>query len=298
MDLYLNKENLVLTNSKKPLIGLIGIPWDSCTVDFPGQRFAPNALRDELRKTNFFHFKTKTKVDELFTDFGNLEVVHGNQEETIERLEKTIKNLLEQKPEIKPFFAGGNHSITYMTCSSLKKARKKSFSLIVFDTHTDIWKDYSNKLFQGNFNYLLLEQGIVDKIIVVGVKEFTEKDYREELKKFKGKLEFVFLDEIEKQGLKKTTKKIKEFIGKNDFYLSIDIDVLNAWLTTGTGCNESIYGLQVKDLIEIISGLNNKNLVALDLVEVNPLIDKTRITIITASYIFRKLLVVLSRGLK
>ncbi|MFH1752049.1 MAG: arginase family protein [archaeon] len=294
MDFYLNKENLVLTNSKKPLIGLIGLPWDSCTVGFPGQRFAPNTLREELKNTNYFHQPTKQNVEEFFVDFGNLEVVHGNTEETIKRVEITTKKLLEQKPGLKPFFIGGDHSITFMTCNALKKARKKSFNLIVFDAHTDCWQDYSEKLFHGNFNYLLLEQEIVDKIIVVGVKEFTEKDYSKELKKFKGKLEFVFLDEIEKQGLKKTTKKIKEFIGKNDFYLSVDIDVLNAWLLTGTGCNESIYGLQTKELIEMISGLNNKNLVALDLVEVNPLIDKTKITTITASYIFRKLLVVLN----
>ena len=65
-------------------------------------------------------------------------------------------------------------------------------------------------------------------------------------------------------------------------YLSIDIDVLDPSFAPGTGTPEA-GGLSSRELLRVLRGLTNLNLVSGDLVEVSPAYDHAEITALAAA---------------
>jgi agmatinase len=79
-------------------------------------------------------------------------------------------------------------------------------------------------------------------------------------------------------------KRIRDRVGDNPLYLSIDIDVLDPAHAPGTGTPE-IAGMTSRELVNIIRGLQGLNLVSADMVEVAPAYDHAEITSLAAATI-------------
>ena len=72
---------------------------------------------------------------------------------------------------------------------------------------------------------------------------------------------------------------IMEFSNGKELYLSLDIDVLDPCFAPGTGYKEP-GGLTSRQLIYLVQRLNKvKTLKAVDIVEINPLLDKEGLTV-------------------
>ena len=281
-DSWLSWADLKLEESKA---ALLGVPWDSSSTAYPGQRFAVKSIREELNLFNAYDFDLKKNVFNSFTDLGNLEVLQGNRKETQERLDSTIEKLFERNPKIIPVFLGGDHSIAYQAVHAMNKAGKK-FDYSVFDAHLDLWQEYGNELHHGNFNRFLFEENLVEKRMQLGTRTF-EENRKSNLKKFKVKS--FHLQEIRKKGFQKAKKEIQKEINKmNKIYLSIDIDVLSPEHCPGTGHPEP-EGFSVNELNELIKLFKGK-IIAADICEVNPLIDSGRITSVNAAYLLKTIL--------
>ena len=70
-----------------------------------------------------------------------------------------------------------------------------------------------------------------------------------------------------------------EFSSGKELYLRLDVDVLDTCLARGTGYKES-GGLTSRQLIYLVQRLNKiKTLKAIDIVEINPLLDKEGLTV-------------------
>jgi agmatinase len=77
-------------------------------------------------------------------------------------------------------------------------------------------------------------------------------------------------------------------------YLSIDIDVLDPAFAPGTGTPEA-GGLSNRELLRVLRGLTQINLIGGDLVEVAPAYDHAEITSIAAATVIFDLITLLSR---
>ena len=77
-------------------------------------------------------------------------------------------------------------------------------------------------------------------------------------------------------------ERIRERVGNQPLYLSIDIDVLDPCHAPGTGTPE-IAGLSSRELVAILRGLQGLNLVGGDIVEVAPAYDHAEITSLAAA---------------
>ena len=75
---------------------------------------------------------------------------------------------------------------------------------------------------------------------------------------------------------------ITERVADLPVYLSIDIDVLDPSFAPGTGTPEA-GGLSSRELLRVLRGLTNLNLVSGDLVEVSPAYDHAEITSLAAA---------------
>ena len=94
----------------------------------------------------------------------------------------------------------------------------------------------------------------------------------------------VHCDELQQHGVEHVVQRIRERVGDNPLYLSIDIDVLDPAHAPGTGTPE-VAGISSREMVGILRGLQGLNLVAGDVVEVSPAYDHAEITSLAAATI-------------
>ena len=95
-------------------------------------------------------------------------------------------------------------------------------------------------------------------------------------------------DEIEKQGVDKIVERIRNRVGNNPLYLSIDIDVLDPAHAPGTGTPE-IAGMTSREMVNVIRGLSGMKIISADVVEVAPAYDHAEVTSLAAATIVYEL---------
>ncbi|HIL41803.1 MAG TPA: agmatinase, partial [Gammaproteobacteria bacterium] len=92
----------------------------------------------------------------------------------------------------------------------------------------------------------------------------------------------VHCDEFQQEGVEHVIKRIRDRVGDNPMYLSIDIDVLDPSHAPGTGTPE-IAGMSTRELVGVLRGLSGLNIVSADVVEVSPAYDHAELTSLAAA---------------
>ncbi len=259
MFLHTERLNLISENNdlKSSDIAIFGVPFDSTETNIPGQRFAPNAIRDA-----FLAKETGTLTDKIY-DAGNIICVSGNAKNTLKRLEDTIKDLFQYTKTTTPILLGGEHTVTLGAVVALKE-KHPELQVVSFDAHFDLKENYQGeKLSHSTVMRRIVEIGIPVTIIGARAKSLEEHDF---------------------------SKNINQDINKVDFtkptYISIDMDVFDPAHAPGVGDPET-NGMAPKDILDIIE--KKINLAGADIVEANPMIEK-HITCSLAADILIKLL--------
>jgi len=101
--------------------------------------------------------------------------------------------------------------------------------------------------------------------------------------------ELISTDDIDDIGIPAIIAQIRQRIGTNPVYLSLDIDVIDPGLAPATGTPEP-GGWTTRELKRIIRGLAGLNFIGADLVEVAPAYDNAEITGIAAADLVHDLL--------
>jgi len=159
-------------------------------------------------------------------------------------------------------------------------------ALVHFDAHLDTWDTYFGAPYtHGTPFRRAAEEALFkdDASIHVGIRGplYSREDLIEDAEMgFK----VVHCDELQSHGVEHVVKRIRDRVGDNPLYLSIDIDVLDPAHAPGTGTPE-IAGLTSRELLGIIRGLQGLKLVAADIVEVSPAYDHAEITSLAAATI-------------
>src|SRR5215203_4354044 len=163
-------------------LALIGIRYDENSSFTKGAADAPPQIRAALRSDAWnltSENGTDLSGDAIFFDAGDIEPVQGSEMSAL--IENSIHTLIADG--LAPISLGGDHSITYPIVRAF--ARKyQNLSLLHFDAHPDIYDSY-----QGNRNShaspfaRIMEQGLVKRLVQVGIRTFTA-DQRAQVKKF------------------------------------------------------------------------------------------------------------------
>ena len=247
---------------------LVGIPFNGGALGIRGQEKAPLVVFKKLKEIEFFERKRNKLLD--YEPFF-LEVNNNNIEDSF----KTIEKFFSDQGKNEFFYVvGGDHSITYPLVKGIFKGEGRK-GIIVFDAHPDV-EPYPSIPAHDSWLRALLKEEIIDEVILLGVRNIGEK-------------EMLFLKENENRVFYYSARQLmfdKEIIDDvmsrinkwSITWLSIDIDVLDPLFAPGTFYKEP-FGLDLKYLsyfIERISFL--KNLKGMDVVEVNPDLDKNELT--------------------
>ncbi len=257
---YLDRSNALYEDLSDKEFVIIGIPFDSTETSLPGQRLAPNKIREILK------FKD---TERLWDDVGNVVVVPGNARKTLERVEEVLEEIDFNKLVV----LGGEHTITYAPVKYFK-SKHKELQVVVFDAHYDLKDNYEGELFNHST--------IMRRIKELGVELF-----------YKGVRRYD--DEEENYASKHVEDAPK--LKRIPTYITIDLDYFDLPLAMGCADKES-NGFTYKDFIDEIDAILNRvgkdNIVGFDIVELNPLLDVSGVTTSLAADI----LIEISRKLK
>jgi agmatinase len=277
-------------------IAVVGVPFDSGVSYRPGARFGPAAVREASRLLRPYHPELDVSpfAERQVVDAGDIAVNPFNIGEAIETLQQEAEAL--QANGTRLVTVGGDHTIALPL---LRAAAKKHgpVALLHFDAHLDTWDTYFGEPYtHGTPFRRASEEGILDTSALshVGTRGplYGKRDLEEDRRLGFG---IVTSGDVLRRGVAETVDALRQRIGDRPLYVSVDIDVLDPAHAPGTGTPEA-GGMTSRELLEILRGLRDLNLIGADVVELAPAYDHAEITAIAASHVAYDLVSLLSLG--
>ena len=277
-------------------VAIIGVPFDAGTSYRPGARFGPQAVRQASRqlRTNYHpNYDVEPFKVQQVADAGDITCNPFNIDEAIKQIEDGATDLLNKVGSIVTI--GGDHTIALPLLRAVNKKCGQPVALVHFDAHLDTWDTYFGAPYtHGTPFRRAREEGLFldDASMHVGIRGplYSRDDLKEdENLGFK----IIHCDDFQTQSIDEIVKRIRDRVGDNPLYLSIDIDVLDPAHAPGTGTPE-IAGMTSREMLNVLRGLSGMNLVSADVVEVAPAYDHAELTSTAAATIVYELINILA----
>ncbi|WP_137388702.1 agmatinase [Rhodoligotrophos defluvii] len=253
---------------------IIGLPSDSGGPYRTGARFGPNAVRaisvmlrpiNPYRGINVFE---RLRV----ADVGDASVVPGYQEESLGRLEESLRSLVDAG--VAPFSIGGDHSVSLPGLRAVA-ARHGPLALIHFDSHSDTWDKYfAGKRYSAGTPFRrAVEENLVspEHSIQIGMRGslFQTNDVSQSLDLG---YEVITTDGLFEMGIPAVVDRIAQRAAGRPAYISFDLDFVDPAFAPGVQTPEA-GGPSSREALDLLRRLHGVNLVGCDVVELNPLYD-------------------------
>ena len=244
-------------NIKENSFGIIGVPFDSTTSYHSGARLGPIVVREASFGFEKYNTIFNKELTTTFYDFGDINIIPGNCEQTCAIVEDTVNEILDLN--LKPIIIGGEHSASIGSIKALSE-RYEKLTVIHLDAHRDLAFDFiGEKYSHATVMRRAHEMGV--NLVQIGIRsssaeeeEYVKSTY--DIQTFKNKDTHKHMDAIE------------YYIANIDgpIYVSIDMDVVDPAIAPSVG-NPTPGGLFVSEIENILETLCRKNIVGLDVVE-------------------------------
>jgi agmatinase len=286
-----------------PDIGILGVPYDLTSSHTPGCRFAPDEIRSATdgERSHSFPLLSDNEnplrsqpLSKLISieDIGDLDVMGQLPESAKVNIAEAATKLSMHQSYL--LFLGGDHFVTYPLLKGVWRGRPGRYGLIYFDSHADFYKDYAGySLSHATPLRRLVEDDIVriDDVLAFDIRSAIPSQRRD-------------LWPSKPEGI--LTKD--DFLGRLDeiaemvdiLYVSVDLDVLNPGVLSGVSHPES-GGLSMMQLAALLRKCFETGKVQYaDVVEYNPLVDRTGTGAIMARDVVKEILTgfAIEKGLK
>jgi agmatinase len=254
--------SLAATDRDKSWYELVGVPFDG-NAGIKGARFGPAAIRSASQRLETFLWGRKLELsDLLYRDRGDVSLEHYLQG----RSDRIPELELERR---KMIFMGGDHSISYPLVKHFFE-RGNLASVIVIDAHADfrdVYKlnRYSNACVMRRIGELVGFEHVVE----IGIRSASEEEYSA----LQDRITVYDAVTVKESGVEKLVQELGTEEEAEKTYLSIDIDVLDPGIAPGVEHPEPD-GMTLAELLALIRGISAcRDIVASDVVEVNPRMD-------------------------
>jgi len=287
LDLHMTKSPLIMNpnDNSEPSAVIFGVPFDSTHSYKPGCRFGPDVIRDAFNNIEIFQPEFGIDLEAVnINDLGNTKhtVVATEMLQMVENITTELK-----KQNRQMIILGGEHLITLGSFPCFPK----DTGYVVFDAHYDLRDQYADiKLSHAAYLRRIVEKRGSENIVHVGARAFVKE-------------ELAFLNEynistVSDREIRNGNgpKLLKDITSTFDnLYLSIDLDVLDPAFAPGVGNPEAV-GISSRELYDLVTTLQNKKIVAADVVELNPTYDNGATASISAKMISTIIAMNLSRS--
>lgn len=271
-------------------VAVVGVPFDSGVSYRPGARFGPAHVRASSRLLRPYNPAADVEpfATQQVVDAGDLAVNPFDIEAAIGEIEDGARSLLERAGRLVTI--GGDHTIALPLLRAMA-ARHGPVAVVHFDAHLDTWDSYFGAPYtHGTPFRRASEEGLLDRsgCLHVGTRGplYATSDLADDTRLGFQVVGSVEMDDLGARGV---VERIRERVGERPVYVSVDIDVLDPAFAPGTGTPEA-GGLSSRELLAILRGFADLNLVGADVVEVAPAYDHAEITGIAAAHVVYEVL--------
>jgi arginase len=262
---------------------LLGIPFDANSSYLRGSAAAPPAIREALR-CDAWNLWTESGVslgaEGAFADAGDLQLAGVDGVAAVGIIEREIETLVARGH--RPLSLGGDHSITYPILRAFRR-HYPQLTIIHFDAHPDLYDEFEGSRLSHACPFArIMEEKLAARLVQVGIRTMVGHQ-REQAAKFG--VEVVEMRSLPAYQHVKT---------KGAVYISFDMDVLDPAFAPGVSHWEP-GGMSVREAIAHLHAIEGK-IVGADLVEFNPLRDRSGLTATVAAKILKEVLAKMIRG--
>ena len=276
-ELYLIQEPYVFMgiqgSPEKSPFSLYGVPFDSTNSFRGGSRFAPLHIRIASQSLEAYSFRANFNLESNPpVDEGDIFVVHGSTETSLRNISLVAEESFRSRI---PIFIGGDHTITYGIVEGALRAGIRP-CLLIFDAHLDFRNDYLGYKFSHACVARRISERVgVENITVAGVRAADHSEIKEA--KQLG-LKYVSILEIMRGTSRDFIRRLRNALdGCRKIYISIDMDVIDPAYAPGVATPEP-EGLTTSQLLNTLYNILDERIIGLDIVEVDPAVDKSDVT--------------------
>ena len=260
---------------------LIGAPFDGTTSYRPGTRFAPPQIRiDSYGLETYSPYLDRDMEDYAIGDVGDIELPFGNTQKALASIHDAVNHIVSAAK--KPLMIGGEHLVSLPALEAIHR-RYPDVHVIHFDAHTDLREDYlGEKLSHATVLRRAWDFLGDGRIFQFGIRSGTKTE-------FEWAKSHTHLNKFDATSLAHILPSLK---GK-PIYLTIDLDVLDPSLFSGTGTPEP-GGMTMNAFLDALMLLQGHNLVGADVVELSPHYDASGVSTAVACKVIREVALLLA----
>lgn len=255
---------------------MFGIPYDGTTSFRPGTRFGPSAVRqDSFGIETYSPYFDQDLEDYQLCDLGDLELPFGNSVRVMETIEQFARPVVQDHKKIMAI--GGEHLVTYPVFKAVFE-KYPDLAILHLDAHTDLREEYMGE----TLSHASVIKRIWDHVGDGAIYQFG---IRSGLKaEFEWAKSHTHLEKFTANTLPEVVKRL----GQRPVYLTIDLDVMDPSIFSGTGTPEP-GGLSFTALMEALRAMKGLNIVAADAVELAPHYDHSGVSTAVACKLIREM---------
>lgn len=261
---------------------LFGIPFDGTTSFRPGTRFGPQAARAEsFGIESYSPYLDLDLEDYNFCDLGDIDLPFGNTPRVLDDIYEFANDIMQGGK--KPLMIGGEHLVTYPVFQSVFETHP-DVVVLHFDAHTDLRDDYmGEKMSHATVIKRVWDLIGDDRIFQFGIRSGTKQE-------FEWAKSHTHLEKFKADTLSAIVEQIKD----RPVYLTIDLDVLDPSVFSGTGTPEP-GGLTFREFMAAIMTMKDLNLIGADVVELSPHYDHSGVSTAVACKVIREVALLLAK---
>ena len=258
-------------------VGIVGVPFNFHAT-FQGTSEAPNSIREWLTKFASRSHEFEVDLSCLkIRDIGDIQMHPTEVMRSHENIEEGLTELYQQSPNFVPIVIGGNHAIAAPSIRAFRNGNEyKKVGLVDFDAHYDLGNPSLTGPTSGTMFRQVIDAGQIEgqNAVQIGLHGSLNSTIWSDYAKSVGIRE-ITAREVWQRGI---VQSMDEAIaqagdGTDAIYVSFDIDAVEDASAPGTGV-PGPGGLDPKEAIEAVYMLGrNQKVMALDLVEVDPMKD-------------------------
>jgi len=261
------------SKGNKGEIGIIGLPLSKTSISLSHAAEAPQKIRSHFKSFTTYSAEADKDFQDLkILDFGDCLTHPTDLSESIERLYKSVSDILEVNSCERYVILGGDHGVSFPSIRAFSEKLGR-IGVIQWDAHHDVRNFEDGGRTNGTPFRSLIEGGYLmgNHLVQIGIRDFSNSKVYREYTREKGIHVYTMAD-IEKIGLASILiNELTRLENEVDYlYLSVDMDVVDQAFAPGCPAIGP-GGLTSRELlssIEIASA--HPKVKAMDIVEVDP----------------------------
>jgi agmatinase len=276
-------------------VAIVGVPFDLGVNMRPGARFGPRGIRNGSFQLRQYPMKAEDLWGPFRSlrvmDYGDLNLVNAYIDTAVAQIEEQMTPVFASG--VVPISLGGDHTVSLPILRACAK-QHGPVALVHFDAHPDFWPPPAEDrpYHHGTVFHIAAQEGLIDleRSVQVGIRGTISAMVVDDARR--AGFDLITADEFFDLGIAETLGRIRSR-ASGKVYVSLDIDAADPAYAPGTGTPE-VAGLNSREMVRLVRGLQGLEIVGFDVVEVSPPWDSSEITALLAAHLVYEFLVIMA----